>query len=96
MGAPLELTDEQGQGVWAAPRPTLGLLVVASHCGTEHLKNQSRLPDLLCRHTIPFAKGKCIIEDHTVGHITSHYDNRLPKYKHYFKQIFIWRNMSDC
>ncbi len=70
IGAPLELTNEQGQGVWAAPRPTLGLLVAASHCGTEHLKNQSRLPDLICRHTIPFAKGKCIIEAHTVGYIT--------------------------
>ena len=63
------ITDEQGQGVWATPRPTLGLLVVASHCGTEYLKNQSRLPNLLCRHKIPFAKGKCIIEVHTVGYI---------------------------
>ena len=63
------ITAERGQGVWAAPRPTLELLVVASHCGTEHLKNQSRLPDFLCRHTILFAKGKCIIEAHAVGYI---------------------------
>ncbi|ABX36509.1 hypothetical protein Daci_3878 [Delftia acidovorans SPH-1] len=56
------ITDEQGQGAWAAPRPTLGLLVVASHCGTEHLKNQSRLPEFLCCHTIPLQKANVLLK----------------------------------
>ncbi|WP_047219798.1 hypothetical protein [Delftia lacustris] len=56
------ITDEQGQGAWAAPRPTLGLLVVASHCGTEHLKNQSRLPEFLCCHPIPLQKANVLLK----------------------------------
>ncbi|WP_353176349.1 hypothetical protein [Delftia acidovorans] len=60
IGAPLD-HRRTGQGAWAAPRPTLELLVVASHCGTEHLKNQSRLPDFLSATRLPLQKANALL-----------------------------------